>query len=293
MTGARRCTGKACAWLLAAALGAGEVAAAEVYRPRHRLAEELAPVAEALLAPGGRVAVDPHGGALVLVGEPAAVARALATLRSLDVRPAVWRVETTLAQTSDLAAAGVRVSGWVDAGSFRIGRAGSLPGSVGVAVGASDEQRERSFRGEVTVLDGRPAEIWTGSLRVEPGLVDSRAGRPRLRETRTLVPVPTGFRVVPRGRADGSVELSISAAASEPVPGGVAFAATETQVVVRPGETLVLAAVGERGGDASADLLGARADSAASESATLLRVERVDGDPAEDSVSPASSDRSP
>lgn len=251
--------------LLAGLLLADPAGAAEVYRPRYRLAEDLAPVAEAILGSAGRVALDPHGGALVLMGERAAIAEALAAIRALDVRPAVWRVETTLVRSGDLNRAGVRVSGWTSAGDFRIGRAGSLPGGVRVAVGSSEGRQERSFRGEVTVLDGTPAEIWTGSLHARPG---------------GLVPVPTGFRVLPRGRPDGSVELEIASIASESTRHGIAYASSATRVVVRPGETLVLASVGALEADAHSDLLGAGRQSGAQESATLIRVDLVDPDPA-------------
>jgi hypothetical protein len=280
--------------LLAGLLIGASADAAEVYRPRHRTAEELAPVAEAILGPAGRVAVDPHGGALVLAGDEAAITEALATIRALDVRPAVWRVETTLIRSADLARAGIRVGGWIDAGFARIGRAGSPPGGPRIAVGASEGQRERSFRGEVTVLDGHTAEVWTGSIHAARDLdPDARPGRARVRETTELVPVPTGFRVLPRGRPDGSVELEIGTAVSERAAGGIAFAATSTRVTVRPGEMLVLAAAGERSEDATGDLLGAAGRSEEQETATLLRVERVDAGPAGDPVSPASSGRSP
>jgi hypothetical protein len=287
MSVGRGAVGFACAWLLALGLGAGEGGAAEVYRPRHRLAEELAPVAEAVLGPGGRVAVDPHGGALVLMGDPGAVALALATLRSLDVRPAVWRVETTLARVSDLARAGIRVRGWLDAGSFRIGRAGSLPGGLRVVAGAVEGGGERSFRGEVTVLDGSAAELWTGSVRIERGLLHDLPGD-------ALLPVPTGFRVIPRGRPDGSVELEIASVASEPAPhGGIDYASAATRVVVRPGETLVLASASDRSEASGADLGGGRSSAEGRASTTLLRVDRIDGDAPAPPVSPASSDRSP
>jgi hypothetical protein len=291
----RTCGGSLLGAVLIAGLLAGAPAgAAEVYRPRHRTAEDLAPVAEAILGPAGRVAVDPHGGALVLAGDEAAIAEALATIRALDVRPAVWRVETTLTRSADLARAGIRVSGWIDAGFARIGRAGSPPGGPRIAIEGGEGQREASFRGEVTVLDGHAAEIWTGSIHAERGLdLGARPGRVRVRETTELVPVPTGFRVLPRGRPDGSVELEISAAQSERTPGGIEFAATSTRIRVRPGETLVLAAAGESSEDGTADLLGTEGRGEDRETATLLRVERVDAGPAGDPVSPASSYRSP
>jgi hypothetical protein len=260
-------------------LGPVPAGAAEVYRPRYRLAEDLAPVAEAVLGASGRVAVDPHGGALILAGEPRAVAEALATIRALDVRPAVWRIETTLTRAADLDRAGVRVSGWVDAGSVRIGRAGSPPGSFRVGVDGGEGRLERSFRGQVTVLDGSAADVSTGSTRVL-----------RRRGEALLVPAPTGFRVVPRGRPDGTVELEISTLASEPVArDAIAFARSSTRIAVRPGETLVLASTGGSSEQSGVDLLGAASESGAEETAMLIRVERADAGDA----SPASSSRSP
>jgi hypothetical protein len=97
--------------------------------------------------------------------------------------------------------------------------------------------------------------------------------------------------VVPRGRPDGSVEVEIETVASERVSRDqVAYTSTGTRVAIRPGETLVLSAVDGSSARSGTDLLGAGVESSADETATLLRVDRVDG---EGDASPASSGRSP
>ena len=57
-----------------------------VYEVRHRVAEELLPLAETAMAGEGRVAVDRRTNALVLSGSRQAVASALSLLGALDVR---------------------------------------------------------------------------------------------------------------------------------------------------------------------------------------------------------------
>jgi type II secretory pathway component GspD/PulD (secretin) len=80
----RRLALLACAaiWL---ALPAG-AQVVHVYEVRHRVAEELLPLAETAMAGEGRVAVDRRTNALVLSGSRQAVASALSLLGALDVR---------------------------------------------------------------------------------------------------------------------------------------------------------------------------------------------------------------
>lgn len=268
--------------------------AAEIFRPCSRTAEELAPVAESILGPGGVVAVDPGTGSLILRGEPAAVAEALSTLRRLDVRPASYEVSTTLTRMLDLDRAGVSVTGWIQAGDVRIGRAGRIPDGIRIAPRGLLAQEESAFAGQVAVLEGNTAEIWTGTTYPERQTYrDARGGGIRVYETATLVPVQTGFRVRPRGRADGSIELELAPVIAERgEDGNIVRAAAATRVVVRPGETLVVASAHESGAEIAIDpFASADTREGANDSAMLVRVER--SDPGEDRANPRADPPSP
>jgi hypothetical protein len=122
---------------------------------------------------------------------------------------------------------------------------------------------------------------------------DGRGGRIRVYETATLVPVQTGFRVRPRGRADGSIEVEITPVISErDADGTLVRAAAATAVVVRPGETVVIASAHETGAQIALDPF-ATLDyrEGANDSALLVRVERTDLE--DDPASPAAPGRSP
>jgi hypothetical protein len=267
---------------------------AEVFKPRYRPAEELVPVAEGILGPGGMVAADPRTGWLILRGDPGPVAEALETLQRLDVRPASYRVWSTLTRTAELERAGVSVSGWVRAGDVRIGRAGWVPRGLWVSPRGLLAQGESTFTGEVAVLEGAAAEVWTGTVFPErQTFADGRGGRVRVYETATLVPVQTGFRVRPRGRADGSIEVEITPVISErDADGTLVRAAAATAVVVRPGETVVIASAHETGAQIALDPF-ATLDyrEGANDSTLLVRVERTDLE--DDPASPAAPGRSP
>ena len=70
----------------------------------------------------------------------------------------------------------------------------------------------------------------------------------------TLVPIQTGFRVLPRGLPDGRVRLHIAPVTAEEEPQGrVVRASATTEIIVTPGEVVVIASVQERVSEISVD----------------------------------------
>jgi hypothetical protein len=246
-----------------------------IYRPHARTAAELAPVARTLLAPGGAAIADPGGRGLVLRGSPEGVARTLEVLRQLDVRPVSYRIESLVTRTAELEQLGLGVEGWLELGALRVGR---MPATgepdLGLRAQLGESSRDRRSEAMLTVLEGHEAELWTGTLEVEPTR-RLRAG-PRglhVRESTTWVPVRSGFRVTPRGLADGQVELEIEPVVSERRPdGAIERTGAASRVRVRPGETLVLADVTQDDQAASLDPLAADHTSTRSNTALLIRV---------------------
>jgi hypothetical protein len=240
--------------LLAALLAVGGARAAagdqlETYRPQHRSAAELAPVVSEILGPGGMAVAAPGGGALLMRGDPASIEQALQLLPEIDVPIPVYRVESTLTTLRELRRVGVRVDGWVTAGEIRVGKVRLAEEGLRVRVRSALSEGEERFQAFVTVLDGRRAEIWTGTT--YPERVQSlheEAGRLRVYETTTLVPVQTGFAVLPRGLADGRIDLELAPISAEEAPEGrVVRAGMATRVILHPEELVVVAGIREVG----------------------------------------------
>ena len=226
---------------------AGEL---EIYRPRHRPAAELAPLVSGVLAPAGAAIADPGSGRLIIRGDRASIKAALAILHELDRPLTAYRVESTLTTLRELRRTGLEIEGWVQAGEVRIGRGTAPAGTARLTVHSVLSEGDTRFQGVVTTLDGHPAEIWTGTVHPERvRTLHERLGRIEVYETTTLVPVRTGFRVLPRGLGDGRVQLEIAPVSAEEAPEGtVVRAGAATQVIVSPGEVLAIASLagGER-----------------------------------------------
>jgi hypothetical protein len=198
------------ALLLALPLASSAEEAAEVFRPVHRPAAELAEVANDLLGARGRAVMDRAAGAVVLRGEASALAAALEALRALDVRPATYQVRSTLTSLRELEAAGLSVREWRRSPDVRVAALDGPAAGLALRVHASRSRDDRRFEGTVAVLDGHGAEIWTGAIypaRLR-GLYATPSGVVR-RETTALVAVRTGLRVRPRALGDGSIDLEL------------------------------------------------------------------------------------
>lgn len=268
--------------ILALALSVEAAGGFEIYVPRNRSAEELAPLVSGLIAGEGSVVADPHSGKLVISGEPEAIAKALAALRSLDQPVRQYRVESETSTTRSLDQASARVSGWIDAGGVRIGR---VVGPEGVEVRASAGAGGAAERlaASVVVMEGRSAEIWTGADHPVTTRTVERAGRySRVTESTELVPVRSGFRVRPRSAGPGAVELDITPIVSELGPGGsIRETGATTQVRVRPGESVAIGGIAQRARSEDADVFrGAGRADATDESLLVVRVTPLDDAPA-------------
>lgn len=283
MRTARRRTRAAIALVLLAwvAQAAAEPRAVEVYRPAHRLAEELLPLAEAALGDEGEAALDPGTNAVVLIGAPRAVASALALLRQQDrARPTViLRYESRRAL--DLEAAGLRVAWRVAAGDVRVGSVLGPPGATGLDVAVEGLRAEDSgaWRGTLRLLDGESGRIGAG--RTVPVPLRGRYG-----PSTTFVTAERGFVATPRVLGDGSVRVAIAPTdATVDGEGRVTFGAAATEVILRPGEIVAIGSMGRTG--ASRTLGPAvRRDEAHEEELLLLSVEVEGSSPPPNPVTP-------
>jgi len=241
--------------LLVAGLAAAPAQAersVEVYKARHRTAEALLPLARTALVERGNAVVDAGTNALVLMGEPGAVADALALLEQQDqaLRTVLLRYESR--RRAELEELGVRVAWSAGAGPFRIGNVSFPGGATGALVSprARDAEHEGRFQGMLRVLEGQAGRIATGSS------VPVTVGRGYWRTT-TFATGESGFEAVPRVLGDGRVQVAF-----RPFEGSVdgrgreRFTDAETTVVVEPGETLAIGGLERDDASRDADAFG-------------------------------------
>ncbi|MDH3684812.1 MAG: hypothetical protein OEP95_01225 [Myxococcales bacterium] len=222
-----------CAWLL---LGTPVQAALEVFRPQHRTAEELLPLAETALGEQGRAVLDRGTGSLVLAGSEVAVADALALLERQDVRRRMVLLEYESRTLGDLAAAGIDVAWSIERPGFRVGTTGQ-PG-VQAGVRALRTGRDRVFQGSARVLEGEQAFLARG--REVPVRSRDRFGR----GTVEFAAAEQGFHASPRVLGDGRIQVEITPSDSRVDDRGrTEFLAGATTVVVASGETLALSGI--------------------------------------------------
>ena len=213
------CVGTLALYLVATAAGA---AGLELYRPQHRLPAELQELAAGFMGDEGSATADPGTGTLVLRGPRALIEQTLAVLRRIDVPLRSYQIEYELASTEQLARFGFGAEGWVELGDLRLGRGTAAEPGLRLEADESRGQARRRVHSMVRVRDGGWADLWI------------TAGRP----------LRSGFRVQPRGLADGSVELAIEAIASQDsLDAPVARTGARTRIRLEPGEWVALGSI--------------------------------------------------
>jgi hypothetical protein len=244
------------AWLGAAPAAADSV----VYRPQQRLASELLPIAQAALAGEGTAAADAGTNSLVLVGPGPALDRTLELLAQQDraLRNVVVHYESR--RLDELVGEGVRVDWQVVAGELRIGNL-VLPRRDSVVALRPEAGRAREqggVQGMLRVLEGQPGRIAAG---VDLP-VTTRTRTPfGVREDTTVVPVASGFEVIPHLMGDGRVRLDIAPfddrVAGRVGDGGavVERSGSETSITLAPGERVALGSLVRDSSSSRGDLL--------------------------------------
>jgi type II secretory pathway component HofQ len=271
----------AAASLLGCVLAAGQAAAeSQVYRPAHRLAGELLPLAQAALAGEGSVVADEGTNSLVLIGSRPALARTLQLLAQQDraLRSVVVHYETH--RVGDLEAEGIRVAWQVESGSVRVGNVVlPRPGTaVAVRPEAGGERAEGSQRGLLRVLEGQSGRIASG---VEVPVVSRRSTRFGVEESVGYVQAESGLEVTPRVMGDGRVRLELAPFDAR-LRGGlgagpvVERSGAQTSVTLAPGEKVVVGSLARGASAASGDVFSGVARTRSNEESVLVVWVEVD-----------------
>lgn len=243
----------------------------EVYRLKHRTAEELLPVMQTVLSGSGSVAVDRGTNSLVLIGEPDAVGDALALLETQDRRLRTVVLQYDTKRLRDLEAQGFDVRWSIQAGDLRIGnvrRPGGSGSSVTLRAGGVEGHADEKFSGVVRVIEGETGRIETGQS--VPFRTWSYDG-----PNTQFVTALTGFEARPRILGDGSVQVDLEPFASRFGRGGrIERSGASTVVNLRPGETVAVGGLDQSRDESDTRLpSGAQRIRSQDDNVLLLRVD--------------------
>jgi len=248
-----------------------------LYRPKHRLAEELLPLARTALAGEGNAAVDAGTNSLLLVGDGPALKRALALLEQQDraLRSVVVHYESR--GSSELDAAGIRVDWGASTGALRIGNVLAPAGETRLLVQpeAASGRGSDTLGGTLRVLEGQSGQIATG---VDLPVTMRRRTAFGVEERTGFASADSGFLVTPRVLGDGSVRLDLAPfdarIAGQTRAGPVIErSGAATSLTVKPGETVALGSLAATGSATRADAYGVERERSHDERVLLVRVE--------------------
>ncbi|MEE9278677.1 MAG: secretin N-terminal domain-containing protein [Myxococcota bacterium] len=241
MKSAGKMLGKALLALALAVAPGTQAADFDLYRPKHRTAQELQPLIAPVLGDDGGAVADPGTGTLLISGNAQARARARELLTQLDVPLARYWIDSRIESREALRLQGYELEGEFQLGSLRIERLRepdppALEPRMHFQELRTDEVRRHQQ--SLLVTEGRTAELWTGSLvPIRARSFELPDGEQRVLETEPLLAVRTGFQLRPRGLPDGSVELELVAVAARGRSGAeLERTSSSTQVRLRPGE---------------------------------------------------------
>ncbi|MCC6210371.1 MAG: hypothetical protein IT513_04945 [Burkholderiales bacterium] len=251
-------------WLLApAALAQGSL---EVISLRHRTADQVIPVLQPLLEPGG--ALSGQYNQLIVRTSPANLAQIRAALEAID-RPA-RRLSISVRFDSAQDAMRREVQG-----AARISSQGNSSAAVRVE-NATSRQDERVDQ-RIQVLEGGRATIATGQSRpIRTREVIQTPGGPVVRESTELAGAATGFEVVPR-LAGGEVILDIAPQRERFVgrSGAIQSERIESSVRGRLGEWIELGGAATSSSGAESAVLSSRQRSVVGDRRVWVRVEEI------------------
>lgn len=240
----------------------------EIYRARHRLAQELVPIAESAMGPEGQVTLDSRTATLILNGSEAAVRRGLAMLAAFDRPLAQIVLRHEIREGSDLKVVSARIRWQASLGPVRIG---SLPLAGNELVAGFEGRRETKnvvSRSMVKLLEGSSGLILTGEalpLVFRPYWGTSAT---------TFIPVETGFEATAHVVGEDRVQLELRPFSGRVRPGGaLQYTTAATSLMVQSGETILFAETSREISDSQVALDGGRTDEISEQRILLISVE--------------------
>ncbi|MBY0400793.1 hypothetical protein K2X89_10885 [Myxococcota bacterium] len=223
----------------------------EIYKARHRTADELLPLATAVLGPSpvrgsgedgiasrGEVALDAASNSLVLIGDGKAVAEALAVLTAQDRRPRTIVLRHARRRVRSLEAQGLSIGWRAVAGGLRVGTLGSprrADTSLDLRARQAMHALSESMTAQIRMTEGGRTRIETGTV-VPYNLVGPSGASTR------FVDATTGFEAGARILGDGRVQVELASFARELLPAGtIGKTAGSSVVTLQPGVVTAIA----------------------------------------------------
>lgn len=202
---------------------------------KHRFAADLGAPARVALSPSGTLAVDDASNSLIVRDSPASVAAVRSLVAQLDVEPrsVTVRVRTIEQRALERSRSDVGVAGSLDS-------AGEAHVRVGVVLGKDSIGGAARTTQALTVQSGQRAVITLGGT--QPVVV----GRTRMHDEVGFRDFGSQMTVEPTVLGDGRVRVRLSPRSTTPIAprSSVARGAgIDTEVVLAPGESLVLGGV--------------------------------------------------
>ena len=234
-----------------------------VYRAQNRPVAELAPLAEAALGDEGHVAVDARTASLVLVGSSVALDRAVALLRSQDRAVVTVLVDYWLERRATLDATDLRVDWVFGVGGLSIGRVGAGGTGVRVALRSSEAVSDSTRGGTLRLSSGGSGHIVTGDA------IPFVAATPYAASTE-FVRAESGFEARATVLGNGKVALELQPFDGRFVAGGVRYISAATELILSPGETVVVGSIGRGGAAKEIDRVGGLSTRQASDEQVLF-----------------------
>ena len=279
-------------WIALASIAHAQITVLEVIPLRYRMAQEVIPIIQPMLAREG--SVSGFQGQLVIRTTPANLEEIKRILASLDTAPRQLLITVRQDALVDRSRSAAEVSGSVGGDHGRVtvpGSSESRGGSVVLREGddsvrlhvieGSGSQGDRNTQ-SVRVMEGREAFVRVGESvpvrerQVQRSVVGGRVVE-QVVETTQYRDAATGFYVLPRISGD-RVTLDISTqreSLSRPVQGGVSVQSVVTTVSGRLGEWMEIGGIGQDASGQQSVLLG-RASAASRDSRrVLIKVDEV------------------
>jgi hypothetical protein len=264
----------------------------EVIPLRYRMAQEVIPIIQPILAREG--SVSGFQGQLVIRTTPANLEEIKRILASLDTAPRQLLITVRQDAHVDRSRGAAEISGSVGGDRGRVtvpGSSDSRGGSVVLREGddsvrlhvieGSGSQSDRNTQ-SVRVMEGREAFVRVGESvpvrerQVQRSVVGGRVVE-QVVETTQYRDAATGFFVLPRVTGD-RVTLDISTqreSLSRPVQGGVSVQSVVTTVAGRLGEWMEIGGIGQDASGQQSVLLGRTTTATRDSRRVLIKVEEV------------------
>lgn len=233
----------------------------EVIQLKHRSAEDVIPILQPLVEPGGALSGKDY--TLFVRASSANVAQLRLALAQIDHAPRQFLISVRQATEQEMEREGVSASGTIHSGGA----------DVSVRATDSTDRRRGGSVASVNVLEGGSAYVAAGSsVPIVTTIATGGGRRPWAVGSTSYRDLESGFIVTPRAAGD-AVTLEIEQQAESVYGGQIQTQHLTTQISARPGEWVRLGGVSESVRSEERGILHRRHQTSSDERAVWVKVE--------------------